>query len=543
MKVRFHSRHIPQELMNFDRWLAVELRDKHGLCSVVEPDVLRRLKDAGVDTIETRLVWWEIEPEPGRFDFSRFERALERIEQSGLRPGLFPWFQHPPKWYDAAHEKHARFRCLEHGQDTTILSLFDPKTLEVYDRLYAEVARRFGRRVQFLYVCISGDFGEVCYPSGVDHYHFSSPHNHEAFWCGDRMARADFVGAMRKKYSSLDQLNDAWLTHFSDWNEDLMPALPMRQHSLRRRRDFADWYVGSLMRFTDAAGEVARRHFPDHEIAVPLGFPFEKLWVGQIKSQAVKIAAKHRLVARWTGMGWLKSFDRTNVLARRFASAAHFYGAEFGTEAASPFTRENSADALYECLANGATLVHDDPGNMFGHEAVYRKLRPMLRGSPPVCRAAVLYPLSNELYEIDDFRLDDFIDRAARLRHQCDYDICDQHMIADGYLKRLDDLLVLVPTVIDVAAIPMIQEFLNRGGRLWLYGNASLQVIDTNAQIHEPLWQTPGRVRQVDAFPAIAPFDQFRSSEPAFFTVHEDCVTRYTPATCTIDRLPLSNHS
>lgn len=542
MKVRFHTRHIPRELMNFNTLLANILRD-NGLCDTVDPDMLRRLADIGVDTIETRLVWWEVEPQPGVFDFSRFERALERIEQSGLRPGLFAWFQHPPKWYDVSHDHHARFRCLEHDRDTEILSLWDSKTLDVYDRLYGEIARRFGERIRFLYACISGDFGEVCYPSGIEHYHFSSPHNHEGFWCGDRMARADFARAMRRKYSSLDELNAAWSTRLSNWDENLMPSIPMSGHSLRRRRDFADWYTNSLMRFTDAAGAAARRHFPRHEIAVPLGFPFEKLWVGQIKSQAVKISAKHRLVARWTGMAWLKSFERTNVLARRFASAAHFYGTEFATEAASTLTPDNAANGLYEALANGATLIHDDPGNMFGAEEVHRKLRPMLRGGPPVCRAAVLYPLCDELYEIDDFQLDPFIDRAASLRRQCDYDICDHHMMIDGYLKRLDDLLVLVPTVIDLAALPMIQEFLDRGGRVWLCGNATLRTLDASAQLQEPSWQTPGGVRRIDAFPTISPFDQLTSTEPAYFTVHDDCVTRYTPATCRIDRLPLPDRS
>jgi len=289
---------------------------------------------------------------------------------------------------------------------------------------------------------------------------------------------------------------------------------------------------------TDAASGLIRRHFPEHEIAVPLGFPFEELWVGQIKSQAVKIAARHRMIARWTGMAFLKSFDRSNVLARRFASAARYYDTPFATEAALTLTEENAANGLYEALANGAVIVHDDPQNIFRAAEVHKKLRPAMFVSPPVCRAAVLYPLADELYSINDFRLNDFIDRAAQLRHQCDFDICDQHMIADGYLQAFEDLMVMVPTTIDESAMFPIQQFLRRGGRLWLCGNATLQWIDKHATLRDPVWETQGAVQPIDGWPAIRPFDQLRinGSKPAFYTVHSDCVSAYDPVACAISR-------
>lgn len=537
MNVRFHSRHIPREVLNFDTPVGVQVRD-NGLCDTLEPEVLARLKDQGIETIETRLVWWEIEPRPGCYDFSRFERCVSRIEKAGLKVGVFPWFQHPPAWYNSSGTDHVRFRCLKHDQDSTILSQWDPKTLEVYDRLYGELARRFGDRIKFLYAGISGDFGEVCYPSGVEHYLFSPPHNHEGFWCGDRLARRDFQRAMQEKYARLSDLNNAWSTQFGSWDENLMPAMPIRNHAMLRRRDFADWYIGSLMRFTDAASNLIRRHFPKHDIAVPLGFPFEELWVGQVKSQAVKVAARHHMIARWTGMAFLKSFDRSNVLARRFASAAHYYDTPFATEAALTLTKDNAANGLYEALANGAIIVHDDPQNIFRAAEIHKKLRPAMFVSPPVCRAAVLYPLADELYSIDDFQLNDFIDRAAELRRQCDYDVCDQHMIADGYLQRLDDLIVLVPTTIDESALSPIRQFLQRGGRLWLCGNATLRLIDQQAVLREPAWEVDGAVQRIDGWPTICPFDQLRirGSESAFYTIHSDCVSAYDPDACAITR-------
>lgn len=547
MNVRFHSRHIPRELLNFQAPTGVLVRD-NGLCDANEPEILAKLRAHGIEAVETRLVWWEIEPRPGSFDFSRFERDLDRIEKAGLSVGVFPWFQHPPAWYNEGSHGHVRFRCLEHGEDSTILSQWDAKTLEVYDRLYGELARRYGDRISFLYAGIGGDFGEVCYPSGVRHYLFSPPHNHEGFWCGDRLARQDFQRSMRRKYQSLGDLNAAWSTRFSTWNDDLMPTLPIRTHGLARRRDFADWYVGSLMRFTDAAAGLIRGHFPRTDIAVPLGFPFEQLWVGQIKSQAVKIAARHGMIARWTGMAFLESFERSNVLARRFASAAHFYGAPFATEAALTITRDNAANGLYEAFANGAMMIHDDPQNIFRAEDVHRRLRPVLASSPPICRAAVLYPLIDELLSIDDFDLNVFIDRAGQLRRRCDYDVCDELMIGDGYLDRFDDLLVLVPTVIGSAIVPLLQAFFQRGGRLWLCGSASLRVMDAEARLSDPTWPTKesltngrsagGGVYRTDALPAITPFDEIQRGRDAgtYFTIHRDYVSCFSAEAGTIER-------
>ena len=97
------------------------------MCDVLDGDMPARLRDRGVEVIETRLVWWEMEKEPGRLDFSRLDRDIEKIENTGLKPGLFPWFQHPPSWYDPQHTSHMRFRCLEHDRDSTILSQWTRK--------------------------------------------------------------------------------------------------------------------------------------------------------------------------------------------------------------------------------------------------------------------------------------------------------------------------------------------------------------------------------------------------------------------------------
>ena len=62
----FHSRHIPEPWLNFETPMGRGVK-RNGLCDTLQPDVLLRLKDQGVQLIETRLVWWELEAEAGRF--------------------------------------------------------------------------------------------------------------------------------------------------------------------------------------------------------------------------------------------------------------------------------------------------------------------------------------------------------------------------------------------------------------------------------------------------------------------------------------------
>ena len=546
----FHSRHIPYEYLNFETETGQVVRE-NGLCDVTDAETLQKLAALGVSVIETRLVWWAMEPRPGVFDFSRLERDLDKIEKGGLKGGVFPWFQHPPTWYDPDKKQHTRFRCLEHDKSSTILSHWDPQTLEVYDRLYGELAHRFGERLAFLYAGISGDFGEVCYPSGVNHYLFSPPHNHQGFWCGDSLARQSFRLQIQKKYGQIKTLNEAWETSFDNWQDDLMPKLPISNHCLARRFDFAQWYVDSLMNFTDKACQIVARHFPNTKVGIPLGFPCESLVVGQIKSQAVKIAARYNMAARWTGMAYLGSFGRSNVLARRFSSASHFYKTPFATEAALKLTRENAANGLYESLANEAAIIHDDPENIFRAQEVHAQLRPGLFLSPPCTSVALLYPLLDELLEIDAFDLDPFIDKADILRREFDYEICDHCMIDDGFLDCISDIVIVLSVHVPDTSARKLQAFTRNGGHVWLCDNAQLNILHKDGK-RETMPMQPikidaaagkepyqGGFYQVSKLP---PFGQYsnlaKQYGPAYYTVHEQCVSRYTPENNSIEILP-----
>ena len=415
----YHSRHIPIEHLNLETPMG-RVAASNGLHTVLEPDNLARLKSFGVDTVELRLTWWELEKERGRLDFSRFDRDIERVEKAGLQPGLMAWFNHPPPWYGGT-----RFKCLSHGLESTTLSPWDPDTLREADRLYAKVAERYGDRIKFVYVTGSGDYGEPCLPQGVRHYVFSSPHSHIGLdWTGDRFAR------------------EAWKRVSSVPLEDVVRGDCDRATAIA----YADFITERTAGFTADTFRLVRRHFPHARYGVPIGH-VPDIAHGQSKSLVVKRMREVSpdFTARWTGMAYLGEFGRCNALANRISSAARFYGCAFGEEAADYIGSDNAANAIYEAVANGCTMLHNDFGNIVRAAAVNVDLSHLPLVDQPVADAALLWPDLDEKEfsvrhatvteaESATFTLD-LANQAAMLRRQANFEMCDSLMVRDGFLK------------------------------------------------------------------------------------------------------------
>jgi hypothetical protein len=555
---KFHTRHIPKELLNIETESGRNVIN-NGLCDMLDQDMLYKLRDLGVELVETRLVWWELERDHGKLDFDCLARRFDAIEKAGLKAGVFPWFQHPPTWYDPEHVRHVRFRCLEHAKESSVISIWDAETLEVYDRLYGALAKEMGSRISFLYAGITGDFGEVAYLSGVKHYLFSSFHSHHGLWCADRLARKSFSMFLKKKYETIDNLNKSWQTTVTDWADNLMPAFPLTRNSRTHMYDFAMWYVDSLVNFTDMVCELIRKHFKNTQIGVPLGFIDETLPIGQIKSKNVKVVAKYNMIPRWTGMAYLGEFARSNVLARRFASAAHFYGSSFACEAALALTPENAANGLYEAVANGACIIHDDPQNILGAREIHKKLRPRMIVDTPVSSCAIYYPVERELLEMPTANRcfpekltecsEKIIERAAKLREVIDYDICDSVMIADAYLDKITDIIFLTTPLIPEAVWKKIIDFVISGGRVWFYKEVEICFLELylqgknskcdimiksldNANVFSEWQQKAGfyRFEDYSIFKYVfGAGENETTSDACYSTVHKNCISKYWP--------------
>ena len=84
---------------------------------------------------------------------------------------------------------------LEHGEEANYLSIFDPRTIEHYDHFYKALAEHFGDKIDAVYACILGPYGEGNYPLYVPDW-VNMGHCHEGYWCGDAHALKAHRSAM-----------------------------------------------------------------------------------------------------------------------------------------------------------------------------------------------------------------------------------------------------------------------------------------------------------------------------------------------------------
>ena len=415
----YHSRHIPAEHLNEAVPFGAMCKTTLSYC--IEPDKLADMKRWGVDTIELRLVWWALEKEKGVFDWSRLDRDVAKVEAGGLKAGLFAWFHIPPPWY-----RGETFRCLAHGLPSDTLSPWDPAALDVADRIYGATAARYGKRIDFVYVIGSADYGEPGFPHAVKHYKFSSRHSHKSIdWTGDRYARAAWA-----------KVSDVPLEAVIVGKADRATALK-----------YCDFYADRTARYCAEVYAIGRRKFPWARFGLPVGHHCEYP-SGYNRAEVIKrlCEVSTNITVRWTDLGGFRDFSQSNVSACRVASACRFYGCAFGEETSHPliFGDENlSNHASYELIANATSMLHNDyPCIRSAGERNRARMRDFPR-SPRVCDVAVLWPDIDEKFfavsrakSTGDGFTEAFVRKAGEFRKRSDYWICDTMMIRDGFLEK-----------------------------------------------------------------------------------------------------------
>jgi len=96
---------------------------------------------------------------------SNHDRWNKLFNKAGLKYVVYTWLHFPPLWLrEQQKENRTLMRCLEHGQETYYLSIFDPRTIQWYDHFYKNLHDHFGDRIDDVYACILGPYGEGNYP-------------------------------------------------------------------------------------------------------------------------------------------------------------------------------------------------------------------------------------------------------------------------------------------------------------------------------------------------------------------------------------------
>lgn len=436
-------------------------------------EVLVEMKRNGLVVFEDYVAWGAVEREQGKWDWTQHDRVCEAMKKAGLEYVVYNWVHFPPVWLRDGTDR-TLMRCIEHGQDTNYLSIFDPKTVEYYDRFYRALSEHFGDRIDGVYACILGPYGEGNYPLYVPDW-VNTGHCHEGYWCADPHALSAFRDAMRGKYGDIAALNAAWGTSarsFADVRppreiaDGLKPSPGEFQTPELRRRwvDFMTWYHQALIDFAEQSVQVTLRYFPKHKVRTKPGGNAGGVnpvaW-GTYCPGYAKMAGKYGIVLQpadcrgaYFGDKWI-------------ATAYHFYGVPLSTEAAGNLDPATFAQRMFSDASCGASQLFTY--EFLKHAPDIQRYVHLYTGRPGNTDVAVLCPTT--LYRLGA-DLQPTIQAAHTLRDLTDYDVLDELLITDGALTRCyRTFVVFQGDFVEQAVLDRIVQWVQAGGTLVVCGS------------------------------------------------------------------------
>lgn len=433
-------------------------------------DQLAKLKHDGLVADEDYIAWGAVERSPGQWDWRQHDAECDAMHKAGLQYVAYCWVHFPPVWLrEAGADRRTLMTCLEHHQTTNYLSIFDPRTIEYYDHFYHALHDHFGDRIDAVYACILGPYGEGNYPLYTPDW-VNMGHCHEGYWCGDAYALAAFRKAMSAKYGTLAALNAAWGTSLKSWDE----VAPSREISEKfkpspaafptggdRRQwiDFITWYHQAIIDFAGRSIRTVLKYFPKEKVRCKPGGNARGVnpiaW-GTYCPGYAKMAGPLGVILQPADCGGYVFGDEWAATAYRF------YHVRFCTEPAETLNHARFLKRLFSDASAGATQFFtyefDD------HAADLRAYAHLLTGEPAETGVAVYCPTT--LYRLGgDLR--PTIDAATRLRACTAYDVLDELLIADGALTDHYKALVLFQgEFIEQSILDRFQHWIESGGTL-----------------------------------------------------------------------------
>jgi len=465
-----------------------------------------QLRQLGLVANEDYIGWGAVERAPGEWNWKQHDAMEQTLHQAGLKYVAYNWVHFPPVWLrDQQPERRTLMRCLEHGQEANYLSIFDPRTIEWYDHFYQHLHGHFGCRLDDVYACILGPYGEGNYPLMVPDW-VKMGHCHEGYWCGDAYAIKAFQRSMQQRYGSIARLNRAWATRYGSFAEVLPPrelsnekfqpspkAFPTPQNK-RRWLDFITWYHQAIIDFAEQSLRTVLKYFPPEKVRMKPGGTargVNPLAWGTYCPGYAKMAGPYHIV--------LQPADCSGaVFADKWAATAYqFYGVTECTEPAGGLDEPSFVQRMFSDAACGARqfFTYEFPQ----HAATMQKYIHLLTGKPGETEIALYCPTT--LYRLGG-SLEPTIQAAYGLRDLCDFDVLDELLIADGALtpSRYKALILLQADMIDQPILDKLDAFARAGGRIIAAGSGPIQNVKGKA------WRRSARITRISALGKNSPW-------------------------------------
>jgi beta-galactosidase len=220
-----------------------------------EPSIWREdvelMKRAGVNLVTMGVfAWASLEPEPDVFTFEWLDEVMDLLHSAGISVDLATPTMAPPVWLSKQFPD--TLPVMADGETFGFGNRlhYDPSS-PVYRERAAIIARslaeRYSRHPALAMWHISNEYGPTAY---------------------NEQSSVAFRAWLRRRYGSLDALNDAWYTRFwsqtyTDWNQVDVPAVPRSWMNPARQLDFKRFVSDALLECFVAERDIVRSYRDD----------------------------------------------------------------------------------------------------------------------------------------------------------------------------------------------------------------------------------------------------------------------------------------
>lgn len=446
-----------------------------------------QMKGIGVSAACDYIGWCVAEKEPGKWDWSAYDRNEKGLHENGMQYNVFCWLHFPPKWFMEIPD-YVPYRCAEHDQPVQQMSLWAPGTLKAYDRFYRELAAHFGDKIDFIRLATPAEYGEIGYPNGMTNWLVKQEHVHSGYWCNDACAQADFKARMKKRYRTISALNKAWGTAFKSFDRVEYPAMARARENLKdplemtpgERRwilDFVGWYYDSQAEFVRKAVGIVRKYFPRKEIIVSMGYGSQNPVYGNDDVGIAKLCRELKVACQTPG-------NIPYFAMKSLASPCHLYGVPYFTEPPGDMDRNAEVNRIWSDASCGTQTYFDYPQNLLGAKDLFEKYGRYLDGSRALVDVAFFFPTTEHRLRNQDWPRA-AVKAANALRPCHDYDLVDERMIRDGALNQYRVLVMCEGAIVEKPVLTALEKWIRDGGVVICRGLSSIETVEGD----KSLWQ------------------------------------------------------
>ena len=211
------------------------------------------MAEAGVNLVTVGVFSWALlEPAEGRYEFGWLDRVLDLLHGAGIRVDLANATASPPPWFSSRYPDSLPVTAdgvrLSYGSRQAFCPS-SPDYRRAAGALTEALVRRYGEHPAVVMWHVHNEYG--C---------------HNAH-CYCDVSAAAFRHWLRRRYTSLDGLNEAWGTafwsqHYYDWEEILPPRRSGTWVNPTQQLDFWRFSSDELLDCFRAEAAILRSHSP-----------------------------------------------------------------------------------------------------------------------------------------------------------------------------------------------------------------------------------------------------------------------------------------